>query len=139
MNWKSIISIIALLGIGFIAGFFTNRHLTVKTANKIAALRKAKGLENRLYEILVLEPEQKEQLAPIIKKHFEVLTELNKTHQEKRIATINELKEAIVPSLNDIQKQQLDKFSKKLKRFQHRRKKNKLGRGLNPAETLKTE
>ncbi len=125
MNWKSIISIIALLGIGFIAGFFTNRHLTVKKANKIAALRKVKGLENRLYETLELAPEQKEQLAPIIKKHLEVLAQLNKTHQEKRVATINELKEAIVPSLNEVQKRRLDKFSKRLKRFQRGRKKNK--------------
>ena len=77
MNWKSIISIIALLVIGFVAGFFTNRYLTVKTANKIAALRKAKGMENRLYEILDLEAEQKEQLAPIIKKHFEVNGEVS--------------------------------------------------------------
>jgi len=122
MNWKSIISIIALLVIGFVAGFFTNRYLTVKTANKIAALRKAKGMENRLYEILDLEAEQKEQLAPIIKKHFEVLMQINKTHQEKRIAAINELKIAINPSLNEIQKEQLDKFSKKLKRFNRKRR-----------------
>jgi len=56
MNWKSITSIIALLLIGFVAGFFTNRYLTIKTAHKIAELRKAKGMENHLYETLAVDP-----------------------------------------------------------------------------------
>jgi len=128
MNWKSIISIIALLFIGFVAGFFTNRYLTVKTAHKIAELRKAKGMENRLYEVLALDTKQKEQLAPIIQSHFEELTQLNKMHQEKRITVIKGLKEAINPSLTDVQKKRFDRFSKKLKRFQRKRKKMQNGK-----------
>ncbi len=130
MNWKSIISIIALLIIGFVAGFITHRYLTIKAAQKIAVLRKAKGMENRLYEVLALDTLQKEQLSPIFQKHFAALAQLNKLHQEKRAIAIEELKAAITPNLNERQKKRFDKFSKRLKRNHNRRKKTQGKKGI---------
>jgi dsDNA-binding SOS-regulon protein len=134
MNWKSIFSIIALLTIGFLAGFTTHRHLTVQATERIAVLRLAKGMENRLYKTLQLDEEQKENLVPIISKHFEEVAQINRAHRANRIKMLATLKSKISPFLNEKQKEKLEKFSNRLKKTGHKKRIPKEKRSNNPSK-----
>lgn len=125
MNWKLIISITALLLTGFVAGFFTNRYMTKQIARKYANFRQAKGIENHLYKILELDAQQKTVLQPIIEQHFSELATFNQEHRLKREAMEEKFNQAIEPTLTTIQKENLAKFQKRLKRGRGKRKKNK--------------
>ncbi len=125
MNWKSIISIIALLLTGFVAGFFTNRYLAKQIIQDVANRRHPKAMEQRLYKILALEGDQKTTLAPIIQQHFEEMATFSKENRLKRDAMNKKFNEAITPTLTATQKERLEAFQKRFKRTFGRKNKRK--------------
>lgn len=128
MNWKSIISIIALIFAGFIAGFFTNRYLIKQKVQEVVKLRDSKGMEKRLHKILQLDENQKTTLQPIIQQHFEEVDAFRKEHHLKKEALDKKFNEAIMPKLTDVQKERLEHFQKRFKRgFKKRHKGRKKG------------
>ncbi len=116
MSWKLFASMIALVLIGFVAGFYTNRYMTKQTVRKIAVLRQAKGMEDRLYKILRLDDAQKAKLEPVIKKHFENLEQINKENRSKRVKMADTLKAILAPDLTETQYKGLNRYIERLKR-----------------------
>lgn len=128
MNWKSIISIIALMLAGFVAGFFTNRYLLKQKVEEVVKLRDSKGMKNRLHKILQLDENQKTTLEPIIQQHFEEVHIFMKDHRLKKEALDKKLNEAIMPSLTNEQKERLEFFQKRFRKGPRKRGKGKKDR-----------
>lgn len=116
MNWKSIISILALLLAGFVAGFFTNRYLAKQMIQDVANKRHPKAMEKRLYKVLELDDDQKRILEPIIQQHFEEVATVAKEHRLKRDDMNRKFKKAISPTLTALQKERLETHQKRFKR-----------------------
>ncbi len=125
MNWKSIISIIALLLTGFVAGFFTNRYLAKQIVQDVANRRHPKAMKQRLSKILELEESQKLTLEPIIQQHFEEMEAFGRAHRMKREAMNKKFNEQIIPELTLEQKEKFEEFQKRFKRTFGRKKKQK--------------
>jgi len=128
MNWKSIISIIALLLTGFVAGFFTNRYLAKQIVQDVVNRRHPKAMEQRLYRILQIEESQKATLEPIIQQHFEEMAAFGREHRMKREAMNKKFNESIMPELTVKQKEKLEAFQKRFKRTFGRKNKQKQNR-----------
>lgn len=125
MNWKSIISIVSLILVGFIAGFFTNRYLAKQMIQDVANKRHPKAMEKRLYKVLELDEEQKIILEPIVKQHFEEAATVAKEHRLKRDGMNRKFKEAISPTLTASQKERLEIHQKRFKKTFGRKNKRK--------------
>lgn len=125
MNWKSIISIIALVLTGFIAGFFTNRYLAKQMIQDVVRRQHPKAMEKRLYKVLDLEEHQKTILEPIFQQHFEEMATFSKESRLKRDAMRKKFNESIIPTLTVEQKERLEEFQKRFKRTFGRKNKRK--------------
>lgn len=129
MNWKSIISILALLLIGFVAGFFTNRYLAKQIVQDVANRRHPKAMKQRLYRILELEESQKVTLEPIMQQHFEEMAAFGREHRMKREAMNKKFNEQIIPELTLEQKEKFEEFQKRFKRTFGGKKKHRREKG----------
>ena len=110
---KTILAIVGLILIGFVAGFLTNRQLTVGQINKVAKMRFAHGFEQHLYRLIEADETQIELLEPIVKKYAEEIADEHKISREKRKKIVDSLHAKIKPHLSTEQIDKLKSFSRK--------------------------
>ena len=120
-NLKGILTIIGLIALGFTAGFFTHRQVTIKQVQKVREIGQAPGFQRHLLKYLEPTEDQREQLAPIIRRYGQQMGDQMKEHRQERKTLVDSMHEEIKPLLTDEQLEKLDDFSK---RFRGRRDKN---------------
>jgi hypothetical protein len=125
--YKLIIAALLLIAIGFAAGFYAHRQLSVKRIKNVAALRSAYGFEEHLFRIIQPSEEQKAQLRPIVEGYAGQIAENNRQSRLMQKSLVDSMRLEIKPFLTSEQVQQLDKFSHRFKgsRSGHRKIKEK--------------
>lgn len=121
-NIKGIITIVGLLALGFVGGFFTHRQVTVQQVQKVREIGQAPGFQRHLLRFLEPSDEQREQLEPIISRYAQQMGDQWREHRTERKALVDAMHAEIKPLLTSEQLQKLDDFSK---RFRTRRDKNR--------------
>ncbi len=121
-NFKIIAAVLSLIGIGFVAGFFTHRYVAVRQIHQVAEMRFAPGFEEHLYHIIEAGPEQQQELHPIVHRYAGLIAESHIESRARRKALIDSMHQEIKPLLSTEQIQKLDEFSK---RFRERREKRR--------------
>lgn len=120
-NLKGIITVVGLLVLGFVGGFFTHRQVTIQQVQKVREIGQARGFQSHLLQFLEPTTEQREQLEPIISRYAQQMGDQWREHRQERKALVDAMHAEIKPLLTSDQLQKLDDFSK---RFRPRRDKN---------------
>ncbi len=110
-NLKTIMALLSLVLVGFIAGFFTDRMLVRKELRRQAAIRYALGFEKQLIHFLELDAEQLQQVKPAIGEFAGEIARVQREAREQRETLIDSLKQAIRPHLTAGQIERMEKFS----------------------------
>ena len=138
-NVKTALAILALLLIGFVMGFQTNRYLMEQHLKQIAASRVGPKLQDRLMKHLELDATQQEQVAPILKHYTEELTLVSQESRNKRSQLIDSMHNELKPLLTIEQQERLANFSERMKRMRKRKKMKNHRRKLNPDDKRESE
>lgn len=112
-NFKTILTIIGLLVIGFTAGFFTNRELVKRHIQKVGEMGGGPRLHDYIYTAIEATDEQKEVLGPIIKEHGRELSKLMRETRTNRKEIMDKMFTAVREELTPAQQEQLTAFRKK--------------------------
>ncbi len=123
---KTFLSILALLLIGFILGFQTNRYLMKRHLQRMVETRVGPRLTDHLIRSLQLDEAQLSQVKPIVERYTSQLTSITRTSMQRRGQLIDSMHQEIKPLLKTEQIETLDKFSERIKRS--RKKRGKKGR-----------
>lgn len=122
---KTVLAIIGLVLIGFVAGFFVHRQISKEMIREVSRMGQAKGLENHLLNRLQVDEEQKEILLPIIEVHSHKIDSLHRNLRRQRRLIIKDMHEEMKPHLNETQIEQLEEFNRRFReRGKKRRKKD---------------
>ncbi|MCB9263840.1 MAG: hypothetical protein H6558_02310 [Lewinellaceae bacterium] len=121
-TFKIIAAVFSLVGIGFIAGFFTHRYVALQQIHKVAEMRLPPGFEEHLYHIIGADSEQQKQLHPIVHSYAGRISEVHTDFRARRKALIDSMHQEIKPLLTEEQVQKLDDFSR---HFRERTKKRR--------------
>lgn len=114
-NIKGILTIIGLLAIGFTAGFFTHRQVTVQQIKKVREIGQAPGFERHLLRFLAPPPEQRQQLEPIIQRYARQMGDQRREHRQELKTLVESMHREIKPLLTPEQVKKLDEFSRRVR------------------------
>ena len=114
-NIKGILTVIGLLALGFIGGFFTHRQVTIQRVEKIREIGQPRGFQRHLLDFIEPDAAQREQLEPIIRRYAGRMGEQWKTHRQERRALVDAMHEEIKPLLSEEQLKKLDEFSRRVR------------------------
>ena len=109
---KIIAAVLSLIGIGFVAGFFTHRYVAVQQIHRVAEMRFAPGFEEHLYHIVDADAKQQKQLHPIVHRYAGLIAENHIESRAKRKTLIDSMHQEIKPLLSAEQALKLDEFSR---------------------------
>ena len=122
---KTIFSIIALVTIGFLAGYHTHRYTVRTHLNKIAKERISPGLQERMIHALELDEAQKEKVTPILENYGKQLIQLRREEVAKRKPLLDSLQVELSKSLRPDQMERLDRMMHRMKRMRENGRKKK--------------
>jgi len=124
INWKTILSVIGLLLIGYVAGFHHHRHITQSRIAEIAAHRIAPNapMAERFFTKINATEEERELLRPIFRKHMRELHQIGQTIRKKRKPVLDSMRAEIEGHLNADQKAEFEKVMKRINRSFPKRK-----------------
>ncbi|MCO6491830.1 MAG: hypothetical protein J5I98_25670 [Phaeodactylibacter sp.] len=122
-NLKIITAVFSLVGIGFVAGFFTHRYVAVQQIHRVAEMRFASGFEGHLYRIIDADAEQQSRLHPIVQRYAGQIAENHIAARARRRILVDSMHLEIKPLLSPEQVQKLDDFSRRF--HEHKKKKDK--------------
>lgn len=114
-NIKGIITIIGLLALGFVGGFFTHRQVTIQKVQKVREIGQARGFQRHLLDFLEPTAEQRAELQPIIERYADQMGEQWKAHRQERRALVEAMHQEIKPLLTESQIERLDEFSRRVR------------------------
>lgn len=124
-TFKIIAAVLSLVGIGFVAGFFTHRYVAVKQIHRVAEMRFASGFEGHLYHIIEASPEQQEQLHPIVHRYAGLISANHIESRARRRTLIDSMHQEIKPLLSAEQLRKLDDFSRRFREHKKDKKDKK--------------
>lgn len=136
-NIKGILTVIGLLALGFIGGFFTHRQVTIQHVQKVREIGQAPGFQRHLLRFLEPDAAQREQLEPIISRYAQQMGEQWRTHRQERRVLVEAMHEEIKPLLSEEQIQKLDEFSRRVRGRRDRNGKPRPPRQKRPEVTGK--
>lgn len=122
-QWKIILAIFSLIGLGFAGGFFTHRYMAKKTIERVKELSVAPGFQHHLFRRIDATPEQREQLHPIVMKYGKEMAEVVRDSREERRKIMDKMHAEIKPYLTEEQIQELEQFAK---RFRERKRRERV-------------
>ena len=110
--------------------FIHHRYLVKNQISRIAKTRPEPKAEffNHFFENIDATPEQRKTISPIIKKWAKELHDINIEMREKRKPVLDSMRLDIEPHLHEDQKSDLNKFIKRMGRFQGARKAKRMKR-----------
>lgn len=123
---KIVLFVTSLLGVGFVAGFFTHRYVVNKKIEKVAEMRFARGFQMRLFERIDADEAQKEKLAPIVKKYAQQMAKESKDSRLRRKEIIDSLYMEMKPLMTDEQIAELEAFSRRFREKERDRRDKKM-------------
>lgn len=106
---------VGLIAIGFAAGFFTHRQITVKQINKIADMRFATGFKRSLYRVIGAGDQQRDTLAPIVDDYSQRIAAELRESRERHREMLDSMYEAIKPHLSEEQRKELQYFNRRFR------------------------
>ncbi|MCB0629508.1 MAG: hypothetical protein R2824_11975 [Saprospiraceae bacterium] len=115
MNIKGILTVVGLLALGFIGGFFTHRQVTIKQVQQVREIAQERGFQRHLLDFIEPTPDQREQLEPIIQRYAKQMGKQMMEHRQERQILIDAMHDEIKPLLSDGQLKKLDDFAKKVR------------------------
>ncbi|MCH2084229.1 MAG: hypothetical protein MK226_17665 [Saprospiraceae bacterium] len=121
-TFKIILAISGLIGIGFVAGFMTQRYAFKERMEKAKDYGRGRGLGKFILEKIEATPEQKEQLAPIMQPYTLRLRESVKSFKKEHTAIRDSMYSDMKPYLTAEQFQTLSELKKKFTRKRRKRK-----------------
>ena len=121
---KITLFVLSLLGVGFISGFYTHRVVVRNKIEKVAKMRFAKGFQQQLYRVIEADSAQIKELAPEVDKYAQKIAELGMTHRLERQAVMDSMVSSIKPKLSKGQVEKLERFGRRFRSRDPRRKKN---------------
>lgn len=119
---KTVLAIVGLLLIGFLAGFISHRQMVKQEFTKVARMGEAPFFRTRLVEALAPTPTQEAQVDEILEAHSQRMTKAIQENRQKRRALVNQLEEDLSPILEEDQKERLKEFNRRFKRPPRRNK-----------------
>jgi len=124
INWKTILSVIGLVLIGYVAGFHHHRYLMQSRIAEIADHRIAPNapMAERFFTNINATKEDKELLRPIFRKHMRELHQIGQTIREQRKPVLDSMRAEIEVHLNADQKVEFEKVMKRINRTFSKRK-----------------
>ena len=132
-TYQITIAAILLVAVGFAAGFFTHRAMSVKRIQRVAQLRSSAGFEDNLFRIIQPSAEQRAQLSPIVQRYAGQIADNNQESRRRQKELVDSMHLEIKPLLTEKQLEQLDRFSRRFRDYKnHRRKKD--GKKSHPRE-----
>lgn len=124
-NLKIIAAVLSLVGIGFVAGFFTHRYVAVQQIHRVAEMRFASGFEEHLYRVIEADAEQQSRLHPIVQRYAGQIAENHIAARTRRRILIDSMHKDITPLLSVEQIQRLDDFSRRFNEYDKKKKDKK--------------
>ena len=119
---KIVAAVLSLIGVGFMAGFFTHRYVTVQEIHRVAEMRFAPGFEEQLYHIIDADAAQQQQLHPIVHRYAGLIAESHIEFRAQRKTLVDSMHQEIKPLLSEAQIQKLDRFSRRFKEHMEKRR-----------------
>jgi hypothetical protein len=117
--YKIITAALLLIAIGFTAGFYTHRHLSVQRIKKVASMRSAYGFEETLFRLIQPTEEQAAQMRPIVEGYAEQIAENSRQSRQRQRALVDSMRQEIKPFLSPEQGERLERFSHRFKGSRH--------------------
>lgn len=114
-NVKIILAVISLIGIGFVAGFYTHRYAAVKKVHKIREAVGPRGFERQLFKQLEVDQRQKEQLQPIVQSYGEKIGAIFRESRRARRSLVDSMHAEMKPILTEAQYEKLESFSRRFR------------------------
>ncbi len=114
---KTVLSIIALLAIGFLAGYQSHRYVVRNHLNKIARERISPGLQERMIQALQLDETQLPEVTPILEDFGKRLIQMRRDEVERRKPLLDSMEIALSEKLRPDQQEHLDQMMKRMKRI----------------------
>lgn len=108
---------LALVAIGFLAGFATHRTVVASKIKRVAALKSAEGFEAQLMNRINLDEAQKMQVKPIIEKYADKISRASQEARQLRKMMVDSMHSEMKPFLNSEQIEQLDNFSRRFRTY----------------------
>jgi hypothetical protein len=115
---KTILIMLSLVAIGFLAGFLTHRNMVSHKIQRVAELKSASGFEQQLMGEMKLDGSQQEQVGPIITKYAEKISRASQEGRLLRRMMIDSMHAEIKPFLQPDQIEQLNRFSLRFRTYQ---------------------
>ncbi len=112
-TFKIALVMVSLIGVGFVAGFYTNRYLVKQKINRLVNMRYADGLKQSIFEKINATPEQKEQLSPAIEKYADKVALIYQESRMLRREMMDSLRAQARPFLHSEQMKELESFCDK--------------------------
>lgn len=124
INWKTILSVIGLLLIGYVSGFHHHRYVMKNRIAEIADHRIAPNapMAGRFFTNINATEEEKELLRPIFRKYMKELHQIGQTIKDKRKPVLDSMRAEIEVHLNADQKVEFEKVMKRISRSPSKRK-----------------
>lgn len=111
---KTILAMVGLVLIGFVAGFFLQKQMTTQHFKRIKNMGTPQGLQEELFEYIQADEAQIKVLRPRIQPHIEHLKNAHYIFRKDRAIAIDSLKSAINPEITAKQQKKLERFTKRL-------------------------
>mgnify|MGYP006969582724 CR=1 FL=1 len=121
---KTILAITGLVLIGFIAGFYVHRQMSMHFIGHVMEMRQPQGFEDHFVNRLNLDQEQLQQIRPIIKRYSGNIGELHQEFRDSRHHMIDSMHQEIRPYLNADQIEKMEHFSRRFRHDMKKRRKN---------------
>ncbi len=112
-NGKVIVAIAALIGIGFLGGFYTHRYLSTQKIERIARMRSAEGFREGIFTVVDASEEQRQQLAPIIDRYSKAMGRSHREWRRSLHALVDSMHQEIYPYLDEAQRDELNTFNRR--------------------------
>ncbi len=129
---KIVLFVTSLLGVGFVAGFYTHRYVVHKKIERVAELRFAKGFQMRLFERIEADEQQRSKLSPIVEKYAQQMAKESKDSRQRRRELMDSLYKEIKPLMTQEQITELEDFSRRFHPKDRERRENDLKKRRRP-------
>ncbi|MEL6923435.1 MAG: hypothetical protein AAFO94_05245, partial [Bacteroidota bacterium] len=118
INWKSILSVIGLLLIGYVGGFHHHRTIVKDQIRRISDHRMEVGgrFTDRFFDHIDATEAQREILSPIIEQHLREMQVINKEMRSRRRPVLDSMRAEIEVHLQADQQEAFEAFMRKVRR-----------------------
>ena len=124
-TFRIITSILALVGIGFFAGFYTHREITTDKIKRVANTCKKRGFQDYLYTSIKADSLQIKEIGPIVDPFADDMSALIGDQRAQRMELLDSLHVSLKDHLEPWQDAGFERFTARFARKKSRTARNK--------------